>query len=215
VLGAAGLVTMAAVRSAPEAVAARFPNSVTKRFAVSGEAATEWAAVLGLDPARDGELELELSRSHLHAVQIRDPAGVAPRALANVIRYAVSPSPTLSLEGEWLDSMTGSRLPVPRYTVSSEALTPDPSTGHAWERLARRLGLPGPAGGSTVPGAVLAERTSDARRLPWLRLAAYPVEVADGRRGYLIEVGVDDRPAAARARAMADYAARRRSGALE
>jgi hypothetical protein len=59
---------------------------------------------------------------------------------------------------------------------------------------------------------VLVERSSDPRRLPWLSLVAYRVQLADGAWGYQVEIGVDDRPAAARARAMADFAARRRTG---
>jgi hypothetical protein len=195
----------------PAADAARFPNSVARRFNVTGEPARAWAALLGLDPAREARVELPLSGHHRHAVRLR--TGAAPDAALppNTLRYEPGPPARLTLEGEWLDSTTGSRLPVPRYTVGSDPLEPTAGASGAWDRLAVHLDAPrwlaaAPAG----PSALLGERASDARQLPWLRIAAYRVQGADGAWTVLLEIGVDERPAGARARALADFAARQK-----
>jgi hypothetical protein len=119
------------------------------------------------------------------------------------------------LDGEWLDSTTGSRAPVPRFTVASESLSPAaaPGAGDPWQALARHLDLPRlSAAGAPKWGAVLVERASDPQRLPWLHLTAYRVQLPEGTWSYQVEIGVDERAAGVRARAMADYAARRKTG---
>jgi hypothetical protein len=195
--------------------AARFPDSVARRFEVTGEAAQAWAALLGLDAAREARIALPLSANHLHAVGLRTRWPVDPATVRNALHYAPGPPARLVLEGEWLDSTTGSRAPVPRFTFGSESLgaTAPPGSADPWQGIARHLDLPrAAAAGPPAWGAVLVERSSDPRRLPWLSLVAYRVQLADGAWGYQVEIGVDDRPAAARARAMADFAARRRTG---
>jgi hypothetical protein len=207
---ATGLVGLAAL--APVADAARFPDSVARRFSVTGEAARAWAVLLGLDPAREARVELPLSGQHRHAVGLRTGGPVDPAAARNVVRYDPGPPSRLTLDGEWLDSTTGSRIPVPRYTVGSDPLAPAAAASGAWDALARHLDMPRLLAGSPAgPGALLVERSSDARQLPWLRVAAYRVPRADGQWAVQLEIGVDERPAAARARALAEFSTRQKA----
>jgi len=125
-----------------QALAARFPNSVEKKIIFRGEKAMEIALLLGFEKDRESERVYLLGEQDIWAVALRespqDPAKVADRNRFNRIHYTPKPMPCLIMEGNWLDSHTGSSPAAPRYLFNSTVIFEN-SSYLEWVRLLNHL----------------------------------------------------------------------------
>ncbi len=128
--------------SASSVMAAKFPNAVAKKIIFKGKEAQEIAALLGIDPINAWDKRLRLHSSNEWAVYLRDTpqpnaaSSAVERPRYNTISYVPNPA-YLSIEGDWLDSNTGSSPSQPRFLFSSPFI-PEGGTLPGWDILLKR-----------------------------------------------------------------------------
>ncbi len=123
--------------------AALFPKAVLKKVAFQDKEAIEIAGLLGINPARPSALKLRLHPSNEWAVYLRDSPHPDPsssnveRPRYNMIKYNPTP-PQLTIEGDWLDTRTGSFPSKPRFSFSSPFLAEKDPKLPSWTEILKK-----------------------------------------------------------------------------
>ncbi len=128
------------------AAGARFPNAVEKTFAVTGEAATSVATLLGMSTSGSSSVSLQLDKGVAWAVYLLKHDTKAPiqngdgPPRSNRVTFSAYPFPTLTLAPYWLDLATA--LPNSRlgyYSFSSPFIAEDLKASDSWTQMLKRL----------------------------------------------------------------------------
>lgn len=123
-------------------LAAKFPNSVAKKFVFKDKQALEIAVLLGFDPRDAFQKRLRLHASNEWAVYLRDTpkpdasSSAVDRPRYNTLDFIPMP-PYLSIEGDWLDTNTGSSPASPRFSFSSPFI-PEGGTMPGWDFILKK-----------------------------------------------------------------------------
>ena len=125
-----------------EVKAARFPDSVEKKIIFRGDKAIEIAQLLGFEKTHESEGLYPLKEQDARAIALRehpqDPTHVPDKHRPNRIRFIPKPEPSLIIEGNWLDSHTGSSPANPRFLFNSPVISEN-SGLMDWVRLLDHL----------------------------------------------------------------------------
>ena len=125
---------------------ARFPNAVEKTFALTGDAATSVATLLGMSTSGSSAVSLPLDKGVAWAVYLLKHDTKTPLyngdgpPRSNRVTFSASPHPTLTLAPYWLDLATA--LPNSRpgyYSFSSPFIAADLKTTDPWTHMLQRL----------------------------------------------------------------------------
>ena len=182
-----------------DVTAARFPNSVEKKIIHRGDQAHEIGLLLGLDDTHESERLYRLGKQDTWAIALRehpqDGTVVADKDRFNRVRYIPKPEPCLVMEGNWLDTQTGSSPTLPRYAFSSPPISEN-SADIEWGRLLRHL-LPKADKLETAGGywETVFEKRIDDKQDPIFSITIYQPkdkESAPDRQGYFIFIRSKD-----------------------
>ena len=128
------------------ASAARFPNAVEKTFAITGEAATAVARLLGMSAKGTSSVLLPLDTGTAWAVYLLKQDTKTPIYNGdgpprwNRITFAASPHPVLTLAPYWLDLATALPNSLPGYySFSSPFLAAAGNANDPWSLMLARL----------------------------------------------------------------------------
>lgn len=125
---------------------ARFPNAVEKTFAVTGDAATSVATLLGMSTSESSAVSLPLDKGVAWAVYLLKQDTKTPiyngdgPPRSNLVTFSASPLPRLTLAPYWLDLATA--LPNSRpgyYSFSSPFISEDFKASDSWTQMLKRL----------------------------------------------------------------------------
>ena len=125
---------------------ARFPNAVEKTFAVTGDAATSLATLLGMSTSGSSSVSLPLDKGVAWAVYLLKQDTKTPiyngdgPPRSNHVTFSATPLPTLTLAPYWLDLATA--LPNSRpgyYSFSSPFIAEDLTASDSWTQMLKRL----------------------------------------------------------------------------
>jgi hypothetical protein len=128
------------------AAGARFPNAVEKTFAVTGNAATSVATLLGMPTSGSASVSLPLDKGVAWAVYLLKQDTKTPLyngdgpPRSNRVTFSASPHPTLTLAPYWLDLATA--LPNSRpgyYSFSSPFIAQGLKANDTWTQMLKRL----------------------------------------------------------------------------
>ncbi len=128
------------------AAGARFPNAVEKTFAVTGDAATSVATLLGMSTSGSSTVSLPLDKGAAWAVYLLKQDTKAPiyngdaPPRSNRVTYFAAPRPRLTLAPYWLDLATA--LPNSRpgyYSFSSPFIAERLKANDSWTQMLKRL----------------------------------------------------------------------------
>ena len=125
------------------AYAARWPNTVQKRFIVEGKNATVVAEFLGFSAKKDGEYHLPWAPDNSECYKGSSENGPIyqlcnPIRHENIVIFYAGPNPKLIMSGYWLDGETGSIEDVPKYSFMSPDILKEGDIS-AWRHIADKF----------------------------------------------------------------------------
>lgn len=184
-----------------EATAARLPNSVEKKIIFHGDQAREIGLLLGFEDTRTSEKLYRLGKQDVWAAFLKehpypyDSKEVSIEDRFNRVRYLPKPEPCIILEGNWLDTHTGSSPTLPRYIFSSPPISED-SSDKEWGQLLKHLlsKVQKPTTQNGYWETVFEKRISDKKEQLFSITIYKPKdrESAAGSWGYIIIIGAKD-----------------------
>jgi len=177
-------------------MSAKFPNAVSKKFVFEGKKAQEIASLLGINLESSFEAKLRLHSNNEWAVYLRDTPNPDPSSHAverpryNTIRYSPNP-PQITLEGDWLDTLTGSSPLKPRYTFGSPFISETGEDFKEWRAILKKnISSPGTKEVKVLSEKKIGDGSSSDFKLTIYQARDY-YKNPEGEWGYQLQIGAE------------------------